>query len=180
MSNPFQDQLLKTGIVSKQQAHNAKKDKNKKNKQQRAQKKVGLDETKLKVEQAALEKAKLDRELNKKKEDAARVKAIAAEVNQLITKNRLKRLDDCDIPYNFEHMNKVKRVYINNEIKQQIIRGIAGIAFIDDHYEIIPKAIAERIQQRDKQRVILFDSDEQATDKNDPYADHPIPDNLIW
>ncbi|HEX5636170.1 MAG TPA: DUF2058 family protein, partial [Gammaproteobacteria bacterium] len=36
MSNPFQDQLLKAGLVTKQQVLKANSDKNKQNKQQRA------------------------------------------------------------------------------------------------------------------------------------------------
>ncbi len=180
MSNPFRDQLLKTGIVSKQQAHNAKKDKTKKNKQQRSQKEAAADETKLKIQQAAQDKARLDRELNKEKEQAARIKAISAEINQLITKNCLARQQDCEIAYNFEHMNKVKHIYINNEMKQKIISGALGIAYIDSRYELVPKTIAEKIQQRDEKRIILFDNNEPMVDKNDPYAEYTVPDDLIW
>ncbi len=180
MSNPFRDQLLKTGIVSKQQAHNAKKNKTKKNKQQRSQKDAAADETKLKIQQTAQDKAEADRELNKKKEQAARIKAVSAEINQLITKNCIARQKDCEIAYNFEHMNKVKRIYVNDEMKQKIISGALGIAYIDSHYELVPKTIAEKIQQRDDNRIILFDSNEPAMDENDPYAEYSVPDDLIW
>lgn len=180
MSNPFQDQLLKTGIVSKQQAHNAKKDKSKKNKQQRSKKEAQQDKTKLKVQQDALDKAKLDRELNKKKDDVARAKALSAEVDQLITKNCIARKDDCEITYNFEYLNKVKHIYINDDMKQKIMQGILGITYIDSRYELVPRSTAVKIQQRDKERVILFDMDKQIVDENDPYADYQVPDDLIW
>ena len=180
MSNPFRDQLLKTGIVSRQQAHNAKKDKTKKIKQQRSKKEIVADETKLKVQQAAREKAQLDRELNKQKEDAARIKAISAEIDQLITQHCIPRPQDCDIAYNFEHMSKVKRIYVNGDMKQKIIAGTLGIVYLDDRYELVPKPVAEKIRQRDEKRVILFDSNDAEIDKDDPYADYPIPDDLIW
>jgi len=180
MSNPFQDQLLKTGIVSKQQAHNAKKDKNKKNKQQRSKKETAADETKLKVQQDALDKTRLDRDLNKKIEDAASAKALSAAIDQLITKNCIARKDDCEIAYNFEYRNKVKNIYINDDMKQKIMQGILGIACIDSRYELVPRPIAVKIQQRNKERIILFDMTKQTVDENDPYADYQVPDDLIW
>ena len=53
MSNPFQDQLIKAGVVSKQQVQKAKQDKHKKRKQQANKKDVAVDENKIRVQQAA-------------------------------------------------------------------------------------------------------------------------------
>ena len=108
MNNPFQDQLLKAGLVTKKQVQKANQDKNRNRKKQQHSKKVKVvDETRLKAQQAAEEKAKRDRELNRKKEEQARQKAISIEINQLIENNCLARYDDCEISYNFEHNNKV-------------------------------------------------------------------------
>ena len=179
MSNSFQDQLLKAGMVSKQQVQKANKDKHKKKKQQKSKKDVATDEIKLKAQQAAIEKAALDRELNKKKEQEARKKAISAEINQLITKNCIERGDDCDVAYNFEHGEKVNRIYISKEMQQQISKGKLGIARIGGKYELVPKLIAEKIQQRNEGRVVLF-NDKQVIDEDDEYADYQIPDDLTW
>ena len=68
-------------------------------------------------------------------------------------------------------------------MKQRIIEGKLGIARIEGRYELIPKLIAERIQQRNEKRVILFDyveNEEQVTDENDPYAEFQVPDDLMW
>ena len=179
MSNSFQDQLLKAGMVSKQQIQKANKDKHKKKKQQKSKKDVAIDEIKLKAQQAAKEKSALDRELNKKKEQEARKKAISAEINQLITKNSIERGDDCDVAYNFSHGEKVNRIYISKEMQQQISKGKLGIARIDGKYELVPKLIAEKIQQRNEGRVVLF-NDKQVIDEDDEYADYQIPDDLTW
>ena len=178
MANPLQEQLIKAGLASKQQVHNAKKDKSKRKKQQGPKKTI--DETKLKAQQAAKEKAERDRELNKRKEEQSRNKAISAEINDLITKNAIKRSDECDIAYNFEHRGKVKRIYINTVMKQQLIQGDLGIARIEGGYELVPKPIAEKIQQRNEKRVVLFEPDERVEDENDPYAEFKIPDDLTW
>jgi len=181
MNNPFQEQLLKAGLVTKQQVQKAKKDKHKKSRQNQSKKNsVTLDETTINAQQAAKEKAERDRELNKRKEDQARKKAISAEIDQLISKNCIDRPDDCDIVYNFEHQDKIKRIYINNELKLQVIQGKAGIARIEGRYELVPKTIAEKIQQRNENHIVLFDNKEQEIDENDAYADYQIPDDLEW
>ena len=180
MNNPFQEQLLKAGLVSKQQVQKANKDKQKKKKQQRNTKQSITDETTLKAQKAAAEKAKRDRELNQRKEEQARKKAISAEINQLILANRIERNEECEIAYNFEHQKKVKRIYVNEEMRQQIIRGKLGIARIEGRYELVPIAIAEKIQQRNEKRIVLITDDAQETDENDPYAEYKIPDDLIW
>ena len=182
MSNPFQEQLLKAGLVSKQQVQKARQEKNKKWKQQRSNKEIVDDEARLKAKQAAEEKAARDRELNKRKEDQARQKAISIEINQLISANRLPRDAGCEIIYNFEHNKKVKRIYVNAEMKQRIIQGKLGIARIEGRYELVPQAIAEKIKQRNPKRVVIYDETEPGptVTENDPYAAYKIPDDLDW
>ena len=180
MGNAFQDQLLKAGVVTKQQVKKAQSATNKKKKEQRSKKENVVDENKLKAQQAAKEKAEFDRELNKRKEAQAQQKAISAEIDQLISKNSIKRDEDCDIVYNFEHRKKVNRLYVNNEMKQDIIAGKLGIARIEGRYELIPKVIAEKIHQRNEKRVVLFEKEEQIIDENDPYAEFQVPDDLVW
>ncbi len=180
MNNPFQEQLLKAGVVSKQQVQKANKAIQKKKKQQRNAKQPAVEAAQRKAQQAAEEKAKRDRELNQRKEEQARKKAISAEINQLITANRIERDEKCEIAYHFEHQQKVKRIYVDEGMKQKIIEGKLGIARIDGRYELVPRSIAEKIQQRNEKRVILFDNSEPDIDENDPYAEYQVPDDLIW
>ena len=182
MGNPFQDQLLKAGLVTKKQVQKVKQDKNRKRKQQQQQSKKEkvVDDVKLKAQQVAEEKANRDRELNKKKDDQARQKAISIEINQIITDNCLARDESCEIVYNFEHNKKVRRIYVDEGMKQQIIQGRLGIARIEGRYELVTKTVAEKIQQRNAKRVVIFSDDQKADNENDPYAEHQIPDDLMW
>jgi len=180
MSNPFQEQLLKAGLVTRQQVQKANQDKQKNRKQRPSKKEKPVDEAALKARQAAQEKAERDRELNRKKQEQARQKAISIEINQLITSNRLPRDHNCEIAYNFEHNKKVKRIYVNAEMRQQIISGRLGIARIEGGYELIPRAIAEKIRQRNEKRVVIFEEDVKTADEDDPYSGYQIPDDLTW
>ena len=179
MGNAFQDQLLKAGLVTKQQVKKAQSTTHKK-KKQRSKKDKSVDENKLKAQQAIKTKADHDKELNKRKEEQAKQKAISAEIDQLITTNCIKRSDECEIVYNFEHRKKVNRIYVNDDLRKQIIEGELGIARIEGRYELVPKIIAEKIQQRNEKRIILFEHDEQVIDENDPYAEFQVPDDLTW
>ena len=185
MSNPFQEQLLKAGLVTKQQVQKANQDKNKKWKKQRSNKTQAEDEVRLKAQKAAEEKAARDRELNLRREAQARQKAISIEINQLITANRLPRDASCEIIYNFEHNKKIKRLYVTAEMKQQIMQGKLGIARIEGRYELVPQAIAEKIVQRNPKRIVIFDPDApentpSTSDSDNAYADYQVPDDLMW
>ena len=178
MSNSFQEQLLKTGLVSKKQAHKAKLEKSKKIKQH-SKNNNAADETKLKAQQAMDKKIERDRELNNKKEEQARQKAISIEINQLVTSNLLPRDEGCEIVYNFEHRKKVNRIYVNADMKQQIIKGKLGIARLEGGYELVPLDIAKKIQQRNKKRIVIFDEVETVSDDYSS-SEHQIPDDLAW
>ena len=180
MNNPFQQQLLKAGIVNKQQVKKANQEKSRKRKQQKNTGKPATDENLLKTQQLAAKKAERDRALNQQKEQQARNKAISIEIDQLVSANRLKRDKDCEITYNFEHRKKINRIYINEDMKQQLLKGRLGIARIAGSYELIPLAIAEKIKQRNEKRVIVFDVEQQAGEEDDAYADYQIPDDLTW
>lgn len=179
MNNPFQEQLLKAGLVSKQQVNRVNQEKQKKNKQQRSKKQIKVDETQIKAKQAAQKKAERDRELNRKKQDQAQKKAISIEIDQLIKDNAIKRSEGCELAYNFEHHNKVKRLYINQDMKQQLLQGKLGIARLTGNYELVPISVAEKIKQRNEKRILIF-SPEQLDAENDEYSDYQIPDDLMW
>ena len=180
MGNPFQDQLLKAGLVSKKQVHKAKQEKNQQKKKQRSHNEKVVDENKLRAQQVAEEKTRRDRELNKKNQEQARQKARLAEIDQLIVDNCIARDENCDIAYNFEHDKKVKSIYINTELKEQIVKGRLGIAQIHGRYEVVTKSVAEKIKQRNASRVVIYDLEQETIDENDPYADYEIPDDLDW
>lgn len=183
MSNPFQDQLLKAGLVTKKQVQKAQQDKKRSNKKHKADKTKAGDDTRVKAQQAAQraaqQKAERDRELNRRKQQQAQQKAVSIEINQLITDNCLELGDGCDIVYNFEHDKKIKRIYVDARIKQKIIDGKLGIARIEGRYELVPLATAEKIRQRNPKRVIILEQEVSVSEGGD-YADYPIPDDLTW
>ena len=74
----------------------------------------------------------------------------------------------------------MKHIYVNAELKQQIVQGKLGIARIEGRYELVPQSIAEKIQQRNEKRVVLFKNEQETVAADDPYADFKVPDDLMW
>jgi len=180
MNNPFQEQFLKAGIASKQQVHNAKKHKKTQNKKQRSNKKIEPDANAIKAQQKAKEKADRDRELNQKKQLQAKNKAISIEIDKLISDNKINRDKGCEIAHNFEHRNKINKLFVNADIKKQLVAGKMAIARIEGRYEVIPQDTAEKIKLRNEKRVILLATSSEKESIDSDYADYEIPDDLMW
>lgn len=179
MSNPFQEQFLKAGLVTKDQVKKANQKPSRKKQAGKKKAKVESEAAK-QVRLAAQKKAERDRELNQKREEQIRQRAISAEIDQLISNNMVKRGEKCELTYNFEHRNKVHRIYVNEAMKQGLIEEKFAIARIEGRYEMIPAAIANKIKEKNEKRLVIYKPSETPSDEDDPYADYQVPDDLMW
>ncbi|MEE8060041.1 MAG: DUF2058 domain-containing protein [Pseudomonadales bacterium] len=180
MAGSLQDQLLKAGLANAKEAKQIKKEKQQQAKQQRHSNTQIVDETKQQVQQVRQEKVKRDRQLNEKKKAQAEIKAIAAQVKQLIEVNRISRAG-AEIDYNFTDNKKIKKMLVDKIMLEQLSRGRLAIISLNDKYEVVPAAVAEKIKQRLPERVIVCNAIVQGEpDEDDPYADYQIPDDLMW
>lgn len=178
MANSLADQLLKSGLVDSKKVNQVKKEKKKQRKQQQKSKQLAPDENKLAVQKALAEKQQKSRELNRQKESAQQASAIAAQIKQLIAKHAIRR--EGDIGFNFVDAGKVKKFYINQKIQDDLNRGRLAIIKSGKDYELVPGNIAEKIAQRDASSVLLMNKKSDVAGEDDPYADYPIPDDLMW
>jgi len=181
MANAFQKQLLKAGLVSKDKVNKSNKSKYKQSKQQAKNSPTEADDLKQKVKQAALTKQERDRELNREKVEQENIKAIAGQIRQLIEMNRIAN-DHGETAFNFEVESKVERIYVSDNLREQIINGRLAIVKLDEKFELVPKIVADKIMQRDDQFVVLSNEKTQdsETDEDDDYADFKVPDDLMW
>ena len=175
----LQDQLLKAGIVDKKKAKQIKQEQRKEAKS-RQKGQVQVDENKETAKRALAEKAQRDRELNKAQQAEVEKKAIQAQIIQLIRMNRIDRQQG-DVAYQFTDGTKIKKIYITAPLQNDLVKGRIAIARLDDSYELLPAAAAEKIMQRDAGVIVLLNSNDKAeVDQDDPYADYQIPDDLMW
>lgn len=174
MAISLQDQLLKAGLASKQQANKAKAQKRKDKKQ-----KTTPDAAEP-ANAAALKEEKVarDRQLNLEREAQRAKKAAEAEVKQLIEQHALRIPEKAELPYRFADGKHIKTLYVMPEHQNQLARAQLAIVRTEKHYALIPTDIADRIEQRIPNSVIRIKKEEIAED--DPYADYQVPDDLMW
>jgi hypothetical protein len=177
----LQDQLLNAGIVDKKKAKQIKQEQ-RKEARSRPKGQVQVDENKEQAKRALAEKTQRDRQLNKQQQDEAEKKAIQAQIIQLIKMNRVGRKRG-DVAYQFTDGTKIKKLYITQQLQNDLIKGRLAIAKLEGGYELLPSQAAEKIMQRDAQVIVLLNRNESVEvdeDEDDPYADYQIPDDLMW
>ena len=180
MAKTLQEQLMSSGLVDKKKAKSIQKDKHNKRKQiPKGQ--IQVDEVKLRIEKARKEKILKDRELNQQQKDIQDKKAITAQISQLIKSNCIAH-NAGDIGFQFAVDKKIKKIYINNEQQEHLLKGHLCIATLAGEFFIVPSAVANKIIERDE-TIISYKKAEKEFDEidvNDPYKDFEIPDDLMW
>ena len=175
----LQEQLLKAGMVDAKKAKEIQKEKRKQAKQV-PKGQAAVNEAREQAERARAEKAERDREMNRQQQAAAEQKAIAAQIRQLVQMNRIDRAGG-DTAYQFVDASKIKKIYVTPLLLEQLSRGLVALAKVDDSYELVPAAVADKIKQRDEAVVLVQNSPgAEQVDEDDPYADYQIPDDLMW
>lgn len=152
MGTPLQDQLLKAGLATKKQAKQAEHEKFLRRKQHQGEPPAAPAST-VREEQAAREQR--NRELNRERLEEARQRELKAQVKQLIETNRLIR-DDRGEPYHFAEQNKIKRLFVSDEMAEQLSRGELAIVKLGSSFEVVPAKVAQQIKSRDQEAVVVF------------------------
>ena len=175
----LQDQLLKAGLADEKKAKAIRSEKRKKRKQQ-PKGAVEVNEAETRARQAREEKAERDRQLNLERQRAAEKKAIQAQIRQLVETNRLDRSRG-KTSYQFVHDKKIKKLFVDDTMVDQLSRGRLAIVFVNDNYEIVAEGVARKIMERDESAVVvLHDRKQDDAGEDDPYAGYEIPDDLMW
>jgi uncharacterized protein YaiL (DUF2058 family) len=176
--------MLKAGLVDEKKLARAEQEKKKRiNSARKKQGKKGARPNPARL-QTQNKKARRDRELNQKRQQEARRKERAAQAKDLIDRNRQDRSRG-EHPYSFVYRGKVKKIYVTGEQREQLVAGQLGIATCVTNagrqFELVPRAAAEKIGERDETFVVDLGQPEKAElDESDPYADYRVPDDLIW
>lgn len=182
MAISLQEQLLKAGLVKEKQLQKSRSEKRKQTRQQLHSKAGVVDPGKEAAKRALAESAERDRELARQHNSAAESKAIAAQIRQIITMNRLPK-NSGDIAYNFVDNKKIKTLYVDQPKIAHLSQGRLAIVKLDEQYEIVPQSAALKIQTRDPSFIIVCNEQQDSVagvDEDDPYADFKVPDDLMW
>ncbi len=180
MKLSLQEQLLKSGLVSAAKAKSVKSDKRKQTQQQRKNKIEVPDEAKELAQKNLADQIERDRALNLIRQQQDEQKQRSAQIKQIIELNRLPT-DAEGLVYNFTDNNRVKRLHVSEEMREQISQGRLAIVKLEQRYEVVAAEVARKIQSRDPDRVIVFNEQNKPPEViDDAYAEFQVPDDLIW
>ena len=196
MSQSLRDQLVKAGLATSAQAKKAERlkraeataerhqDKTKKGKG--AAKQSETDKVKAKAALQRAEKAVRDKALAQQRNEKSQVKALQAQIKQLILQNdqRTKVNDDEAVPYNFVHGKKIKKIFVTKPQLEALSNGRLFVVNNNGLYHFVDEKVAKQIEQRDPKRIIVAHKDEEKPvepgSDEEFYAKFEVPDDLDW
>lgn len=180
MANPFQEQLLKAGLVSKQKVRDTKT-------QKRRDRKAKVDDGSeaLKQQIAAQKQAQIakDRALNETRFNEATEKGLVRGLVTEFKKLAITPPKASEIKFNYTFEKKIYPLYVDEKLQSQLLNGRLGIVRHDDTSYLIPHKLAERVNLLVPEWVgYLWQQDDnvELVEEDDPYADYIIPDDLMW
>lgn len=178
MSMSLRDQLIQAGLGTKKQAKEAEQAQRRPPSRHQS---APVSPTKTAADKAAAAKAARDQELNRRQQEKAAAKARRAEVRQLVEQHRLPPVESDEF-FNFADGNRLARVRVTPEMRDQLIKGSLAIVRYDGHYAVIPQSAVARIRERDEHAVVSQApaSGTTAPADDDPYKDFVVPDDLVW
>jgi hypothetical protein len=142
------------------------------------------DAVKARARKQQAEKREKDKTLARAANEKAAERALRAQIKQLIVENdqRAKESADDDVPYNFVHGRKIKRIHVPKAQVDQLSRGTLVIVNNDGLYALVTKEVAEKIRERDPKRIIAAHEDRKPEPGSDDeyYARFQVPDDLDW
>jgi len=178
MRNALQDQLLKAGLVKDKQVKEAQKQKQQTQRQQPGRRAPQASAAQRQAEAAAQQKAARDKALNAEREARAARKALDAQILQLVQQHRRPH-NDGDDPYSFVDGSRIKRVYVTAPTREALARGEYGIVRLRNRYFVVTAEGAAAVRERSPEHLVVLNQDAPASD-DAAYAEHPIPDDLMW
>lgn len=176
MVNPLQAQLLKAGLVKAEQIR--KHEKQKRDAAKRGARPAPSTDP---VRQAQQQKADSDRAHDRQQQEQRERKAQAAQIRQLIEAQRLDRSGG-EVAYQFVEAGTIRKIPLHEAQRVQVVKGTLAVVRLGPSFELVPLATAQKIAQRDPACVLVLNTEPgpQADPASDPYADHPVPDDLMW
>ncbi len=179
MRNPLQEQLLKAGLVKKNQVAQVVREQAKKH---QGKAPVAPSAEELEARRLQAEKAERDRTIAAQRNAQARAHEARAQVQQLVEVHKVKR--EGEIAYRFADGDKIRDVLVNAALRAQLADGTLVIVRHGEGYELLPRVAADKVYERDATRIVLDHGRADRADGNDPddayYKQFEVPDDLIW
>ncbi|MET0280104.1 MAG: DUF2058 domain-containing protein [Steroidobacteraceae bacterium] len=180
MSLSLREQLLKAGLVSKQEVQRAEaKQRQQQFSAPRSKKPQGPTPQQIAAQKAAAEKLARDTELNRRKQEKLERRAKYGEIKQLVEAHQLPRVESEDF-YNFQDGTQIRRVPVNPELRARLVAGTVAIVRCEGRFAFVPANIGAEIGTRVAKALLHLNKPDAKPADDDPYKDYVVPDDLVW
>jgi len=179
--NPLQEQLLKAGLVKKSKLAEVAREQNK---ARHAKAQPEPNEIQREAERARAQKAEADRVLAAERKAQARIAELRAQARQIIEDRKVPRSGESE--YRFTADGAIRTLLVNDDLRKKLSTGALVIARLGDRYELLPRAAADKVRERDASMIVLDHGDAgaepspESSEDDAYYAQFQVPDDLIW
>lgn len=179
MRNLLQEQLLKAGLAKKGRVDEVAREQARQRQGKASTGAAAAD----KVDAARLqaERAAHDRALAAERNAQARQHELRAQARQIVQMHKVERTGD--IAYGFNDGGAIRRLFVDAVQRAQLAKGALVIVRVDDAYELLPRAAAEKVSERLPGAIVLDHARSGGADAEpeDPFYDRfKVPDDLVW
>ena len=61
-----------------------------------------------------------------------------------------------DTPYHFTEGERIRHIWVTRQQQRQLADGEAGVVVFGERYEVVPRAVAEQVRERDSESLRLL------------------------
>ncbi len=181
--NPLQQQLLKAGLVKKSQVSQAAREQEK---ARHGKGPAAPTDSQREADRVRAEKAERDRALESERKARAQVQERQAQVRQIVEANKVARAGEDE--YRFNDGTVIRTLLVNAALRRQLAVGSLVIVRFGEGFELVPRAAAEKIRERDASFIVLDNGQDKGSTEPSTgnaeddayYAQFQVPDDLIW
>ena len=181
-ANPLQEQLLKAGLVKKSRVAEVAREQNK---ARHGKGPSEQSEIQLEAERARAEKAERDRALAAEHKAKSRVAELGAQARQIIDDKKVPHSGE--IEYRFTADGAIRTLLVNEDLRKMLSSGALVVARLGDRYELLPRAAADKVRERDASLIVLDHHQDaraepsvESSEDDAYYAQFKVPDDLTW
>ena len=181
--NPLQQQLLKAGLVKKSQASQAAREQEK---ARHGKSPAAPTDSQREADRLRAEKAERDRAIEAERKAKVQAQERQAQIRQIIETQKVAR--DGESEYRFNDGTLIRTLLVNTALRRQLAAGSLVIVRFGEGFELVPRAAADKIRERDATVIVLDNGQDKGpaepstgnADDDAYYAQFQVPDDLIW
>lgn len=191
MSQSLADQLIQAGLAKPEQAQKrvAKKNKVKRKQNHRGSQPANKQGKPTKNQAQPVNTSVVNLldapPANKQQVETERRHVLNLKIAQLFAQHNTAHPKG-DSTYSYQYQNKIKRIYLSEQQRQQLIAGDLAITVFKAKTTLIPADIINELLAIDPARFVhhaqthSLENTQENTSENTPDDPHAVPDDLIW